>query len=201
MIRIRGGNFVYHQEELGSLFILFLFSMREVCKLRLFSADAMIEDIKILKGAKVDGFVFGALTKDNKVDVEACKSIINAAKPLPVTFHRAFDEVVDPVKAMNYIQDLGFERILTSGQAPTAVEGAALIAELISKSGIKIMPGSGVNENNLADLVLKTKAREYHGSAKASLDEICIPESGVKPLVITSACRVKSMKQILKDSD
>lgn len=158
----------------------------------------MVTDVETLK-ASVDGFVFGALTKENKVDVEACTSIINAARPLhPVTFHRAFDEVDDPLNAVHQIATLGFERILTSGQKPTAVEGASLIAKLISlNANIVIMPGSGVNEDNLADLVTQTGATEYHGSAKGQ--EISWPESGARPLVLTDVGRVRKMKQILKD--
>lgn len=158
----------------------------------------MTDDVKVLKGAKVDGFVFGALTKDNKVDVEACESIVRAARPLPVTFHRAFDEVDDPIKATLQITELGFERILTSGQAPTAGEGAALIADLVEKNEIVVMPGAGVNETNLSELVTKTRATEYHGSAKTSGN--CVFENGGKPLVVTNASRVKLMKEILKEA-
>ena len=83
MLRIRSGNFVYTKEEM----------------------EVMLQDLKILKDYGADGFVFGALTPDNEIDVESCKDILSAAESLPVTFHRAFDEVNDPLKSLKILID------------------------------------------------------------------------------------------------
>ncbi|XP_044006074.1 copper homeostasis protein cutC homolog [Aphidius gifuensis] len=111
--------------------------------------DAMIYDLKLLKNHNVDGFVF-------------------AARPKPVTFHRAFDEVDEPFIALNEIINLGFERILTSGKKNTAIEGIELIKQLVEKADDKIiiMPGSGITCDNISLIKNSTGAKEFHASAK-----------------------------------
>ena len=96
------------------------------------------------------------------------KELIDAAKGMGVTFHRAFDMCKDPFESLEQIIELGFDRILTSGQQPTAIEGVDLLKELVVKANnrIIIMPGSGVNENNIATLAKETKATEFHFSAR-----------------------------------
>ncbi|EZA55360.1 hypothetical protein DMN91_002155 [Ooceraea biroi] len=146
MIRIRDGNFVYTDEE----------------------KDAMLHDLMILKDHCVDGFVFGALTLDYEIDIVICKKIISAACPLPVTFNRAFDLTTDPFKSLEILANLGFKRILTSGQKSTAVEGLKLIKTLVQKSynyGIIIMPGAGITKNNISKII-ESGAKEFHASAK-----------------------------------
>jgi copper homeostasis protein len=146
MIRIRSGNFVYTAEE----------------------KDAMLHDLKILKNHYVDGFVFGALTIDYEIDIIICKKIISAAHPLPVTFHRAFDLTIDPFKSLEVLTNLGFKRILTSGQKNSAAEGLDLIKILVQKSynyGIIIMPGAGITKDNIKE-IMKSGAKEFHASAK-----------------------------------
>lgn len=147
MIRTRGGNFVYSRDEM----------------------DAMWYDLAILKDLDVDGFVFGALTVDCEIDVDRCKEIVSAASPLPVTFHRAFDEVVDPMVALETLIDLGFERILTSGQKNTAEEGLDLLKEIVRQAAgrISIMPGSGITPANILKIKMATNAKEFHASAKS----------------------------------
>lgn len=147
MIRIRGGDFVYTREEV----------------------EAMLHDLRILKDHHVNGFVFGALTVNCEIDIPISKEMISAAHPLPVTFHRAFDETLDPFKSMEILIDLGFERILTSGQKNTAIEGIALIKMLVhaAKERIIIMPGAGITKNNIVN-IKASGAKEFHASAKTS---------------------------------
>ncbi|XP_012222858.1 copper homeostasis protein cutC homolog [Linepithema humile] len=145
MIRIRNGDFIYSHEEL----------------------DAMLHDLKILKDHEVNGFVFGALTADCEIDIVACERIISAARPLPVTFHRAFDLTNDPLKSMEIIANLGFQRILTSGQKNTALEGLELIKVLLQKAPkhLIIMPGAGITRDNIQK-IMESGAKEFHASAK-----------------------------------
>lgn len=144
MIRIRCGDFVYSPEEI----------------------DAMLHDLKILKDHRVNGFVFGALTPDCEIDTVSCEKIVSVACPLPVTFSRAFDLTTDPVKSMVLLSDLGFERILTSGQRNTALEGLELIKTLVQKARkIVIMPGAGITKDNLRKIMV-SGAKEFHASAK-----------------------------------
>ncbi len=154
IIRPRGGDFLYNDYEI----------------------EAMLADIRMCKDLGVDGVVFGALTPDGDIDVETCRRLKTEAAFLSTTFHRAFDVCRNPQKALDQIIDLGFDRLLTSGQAPTAPEGAALIRWLNEQSAgrVIIMPGCGVNENNIAQLRADTGCREFHMSARHSV------ESGMK---------------------
>jgi len=145
MIRPRGGDFCYSSYEF----------------------HAMKRDIFHFQKAGVDGFVFGILNADGTLDKKRCKELIDKAKPLRCTCHRAFDMTRDPFEALEDCIEVGFERILTAGQRPRAAEGADLIKQLIERAGnrIKIMPGSGVNEQTVKDIVAKTGAKEIHFSA------------------------------------
>ncbi|MEO6456073.1 MAG: copper homeostasis protein CutC [Ginsengibacter sp.] len=146
MIHPRGGEFFYSDEEF------------EIIK----------KDVKLCKELGCNGVVIGALTKQGKVDKEKCSLLVNLAYPLGVTFHRAFDRAADPFEALENIIEIGCERILTSGQKPTAIEGAQLIKQLISRADdrIIIMPGSGVRSDNVAALAESTGAVEFHSSAR-----------------------------------
>jgi len=144
MIRPRGGNFIYSDDEF----------------------EIMKHDIGVCKHLKVEGIVLGILNASGRVDVARTKELVELAKPLSVTFHRAFDATNDPFTALQDILDCGCRHILTSGQQPTAMEGSELISELIKRadSRIIIMPGGGVRSANIQDLV-KTGAHELHSSA------------------------------------
>ena len=150
IIRPRGGDFLYSDVE----------------------HQAMLRDIEIAKELGVDGVVIGCLTADGEIDIERNKELIDAAKGMNVTFHRAFDMCKDPFKSLEQIISLGCERILTSGQQPTAIEGVSLLKELVEKAGnrIIIMPGSGVNEDNIETLAKETNAKEFHFSAREPID-------------------------------
>ena len=147
MIRPRGGDFHYSNYEF----------------------HCMKRDIDQCQKISVDGVVFGILNADGTLDKKRCKELIDRARPIKVTCHRAFDMTRDPFEALEDCIELGFHRILTAGHRATAPEGADLIAELIEKANgrIAIMPGSGVNENTVEELVRKSKATEIHFSATA----------------------------------
>ena len=142
MIRPRGGDFLYSDEEF----------------------KIMKEDILAAKSLKVDGVVFGILTSEGEVDMDRCMELINLARPMKVTFHRAFDVTKDPEQSLENIIALGFDLLLTSGQKDTAPEGIGLITELVLQANnrIRIMPGSGVNENNVIEIIKKTGVRDIH---------------------------------------
>jgi copper homeostasis protein len=148
LIRPRGGDFLYTDLEF----------------------NIMTEDAKRCLEAGCDGIVTGILNPDGTVDKERCALLVQMAKQFGAgaTFHRAFDTCNDQFKALEDIIGLGFERILTSGEKSTAMEGSRRIAELIQKAAdrIIIMPGSGINEHNVADLVHFTGATEVHSSAR-----------------------------------
>jgi copper homeostasis protein len=148
LIRPRGGDFVYSPDE----------------------ADVMARDIRAAKGAGVDGVVIGALTPSGAIDVPLAARLIAVARPLSVTFHRAFDNAADPTAAFDDILELGADRLLTSGGAPTALEGADLIRSLTARSDgrIIVMAGSGVTEATAAQVVRRTSVGELHFSARAS---------------------------------
>lgn len=164
MIRPRGGDFFYSDEEF----------------------EIMKEDIRISKQLGCDGIVLGILTKENKVDKRRCARLVELAYPLGVTFHRAFDRTADPFEALQDIINTGCERILTSGQKPTAAEGKDLIASLIGYADdrIIIMPGSGVKSDNIIDIAETTAAIEFHASARIlSGDKISVDENEVKQMI------------------
>jgi copper homeostasis protein len=147
MIRPRGGDFLYSNYEF----------------------HAMKRDIHQCQKISVDGVVFGILTAEGRLDVKRCKELIERARPLKVTCHRAFDMTRDPFEALEDCIEAGFDRILTAGQQAQADKGKELIGQLIQKanSRIAIMPGSGVNENTVEEILRLTKATEIHFSATA----------------------------------
>ncbi len=149
IIRPREGDFLYSEEEF----------------------EVMLKDTTQCRRLGCDGVVIGILQKDGTVDRERCIRLVQAAYPMGVTFHRAFDWTNHPFEAMEAIIALGCERILTSGQKRDALAGAGLIAELIARADqrIIIMPGSGVRGLNITDLANQTRADEFHSSARINM--------------------------------
>lgn len=149
IIRPRGGDFLYSELELRR----------------------MEEDIDAAREIGADGVVFGCLKADGSVETSACSRLLRHAEGLSVTFHRAFDRCREPLKALEDIIRLGFNRILTSGQAATAEEGIGLLASLERQSAgrIAVMAGCGVNERNIRKIFLATGIHEYHFSAREPL--------------------------------
>ena len=146
MIRPRGGDFVYD----------------------VFEEEIMRKDIDLAKKLGANGVVLGILTSDGQIDVSRTKALVDYAKPMKVTFHRAFDLTPDPIKALKAVIETGAERILTSGQKPTAVEGITLLEQLSKEAGdsIEIMAGAGVNHDNAAQLAA-AGVHALHLTAKA----------------------------------
>ena len=147
IIRPRGGDFLYTEAEIQS----------------------MLLDIELCKQLGVHGVVFGCLTPEGDIDVPLMRRLIEAAKPLSVTCHRAFDVCRDPFAALEQLIELGCDRVLTSGQQATAEKGIPLLKQLVEKAGdrIIVMPGCGVRENNIARIEAETGAKEFHTSARS----------------------------------
>lgn len=133
--------------------------------------DTMLTDIEVAKSIGVKGVVFGCLTNDLEIDRVRCQILLDAAESLESTFHRAFDVTVDPLASFDQIQELGFSRLLTSGQRATAQDGATLIGELVRRSTTTtILAGAGVKPENVAELISHTGVREVHASAAVAHD-------------------------------
>lgn len=146
MIRPREGDFYYSDIEF----------------------QTMLRDIESTKQAGANGVVSGVLHTDGNVDIPRTQKLVEAAGPMEFTFHRAFDMTPDPFRALEDIIATGANRILTSGQKPKAIMGAKLIAGLVQKAGnrIAIMAGSGINPDNLLQLLATTGIAEVHLSAR-----------------------------------
>jgi copper homeostasis protein len=150
MIRPRGGDFLYSDLEF----------------------EVMQGDIHNAKLLGADGVVFGLLLADGRVDVDRTRLLTEAARPLDVTFHRAIDVSRDPFEALDDLMAVGIDRVLTSGQAATALAGARTIAKMVeqARGRLVILPGGGINERNAAKVLERTGAREAHvrGAARRS---------------------------------
>ena len=142
IIRPRGGDFLYSDLEL----------------------DIMKADVVAARTAGANGVVFGILKADGSVNVEQSQELVELAEPMSTTFHRAFDMCADPLVALEDLIALGIDRVLTSGQRPSAMEGASLARKLVDEAHgrIIVMPGVGIDESNIAELIGLTGATEFH---------------------------------------
>jgi copper homeostasis protein len=142
MNRPRGGNFVYSAAEF----------------------EVMLRDVETAKELGMDGLVLGLLDGDGEIDVERTKELVERARPLPVTFHRAFDECLDLRHSLEDVIKSGATRLLTSGGKQTAPEALETIGELVRIAGDRliVMPGSGIHAGNIRKVVRATGAREFH---------------------------------------
>ncbi len=142
IVRPRGGAFVHTRDEIG----------------------VMRLDIEAARMLGADGVAVGVLTGDGRVDAEQLHTLLGAAAEIPVTFHRAFDVVRDRDQAIETLIQLGVKRVLTSGGAANALDGAAGIASLVRRSAgqIEVMAGGGVREEHVQELVHRTGVREVH---------------------------------------
>ena len=129
MIRPRGGDFLFDDDEFA----------------------AMRSDIETAKAEGADGVVIGLLSATGEIDIARTRELIALARPLSVTFHRAFDMTPEPFEALEALIELGVDRVLTSGQEASVLEGLPLIVELIERAGdrIVIMPGGGITARNI----------------------------------------------------
>jgi copper homeostasis protein len=144
LIRPRAGDFCYTDDEF----------------------DVMRRDILLARQLGANGVVVGILDLDGNVDFDHTRALVEAAAPMQVTFHRAFDSARDPVEALRDVIRTGATRILTSGGAPTAEQGSSALCDLVSKAGsdMVIMAGGKIRENNVAELIRATGVREVHAN-------------------------------------
>ena len=163
MIRPRPGGFCYGGTEFG----------------------VMQRDIELAINLGTDGIVFGCLTHSGEVDVRRTAEIVRqvraAARPLDIVFHRAFDFVPDPLTGLDQLIELGVTRVLTSGQKPTALEGAALIGELVVRSSgrIQLLAGSGVRPENAVELVRRSCCDQIHAALRKPVIDESIATRGI----------------------
>jgi copper homeostasis protein len=151
MIRCRGGDFIYDGNEL----------------------NVMEEEIRVFiqSNERIDGFVLGALNSDGTIDVESIKYLIQGIpKDISLTFHRAFDFLAKWETGIDQLIELGFQRILTSGQETNAYYGRKCLRQMIShaQNRIIILPGCGITVTNLESILRETGAKEFHASARIS---------------------------------
>jgi copper homeostasis protein len=142
MIRPHSRDFVYHDDEL----------------------DVMANDIVTARTLGVDGVVLGLLQRDDTVNMQQLATLVQIAQPMTVVFHRAFDRTPDPFAALHTLMLTGVRMVLTSGQAATAIEGAATLNALRQRSGdrLTILAGGGVRGGNVSDLVRRSEVRQVH---------------------------------------
>jgi copper homeostasis protein len=142
MVRPRGGNFFYTESEF----------------------EAMQRDIETAKEYGMDGVVLGLLRADGLVDIKRTRELVERARPLPVTFHRAFDECADLRGGLEDVMEAGAARLLTSGGKRTAPEALEVLGELVRIAGgrLMVMPGSGLHAGNIREAVRRSGAREFH---------------------------------------
>jgi copper homeostasis protein len=149
MIRPRGGDFLYDAHEF----------------------DVMRRDIALAKRLGADGVVLGILDVDGNVDVVRTRELVDLARPLAVTFHRAFDMTADLFRALEDVSAIGADRLLTSGGEQSSLQAAATIAELIDRArhGIIVMPGSGIKPENVRAFLQQTGAKEIHVGLRSAV--------------------------------
>jgi copper homeostasis protein len=159
LVRPRGGNFVYSGAEI----------------------DVMRRDILHIKELGAAGVVLGILQLDGRIDVGATRALIELARPLKVTFHRAFDTTPSLPQALEDVIATGTDRLLTSGGQPDVVAGSAALAELVRQAGhrIEIAVGGGLRLENAVLLARATRARHFHGSLRRSLNHSATPGEGM----------------------
>jgi len=148
LIRPRAGDFVYSEPEIA----------------------VMRHDIEVAKSLGAAGVVLGVLTSAGAIDRSQTESLVALARPLAVTFHKAFDQVPSPLEALDTLIEMGVERVLTSGGRPTALEGVELLAQLVDRARgrITIMAGGRLDIANLGTVIRQGRIREVHVGSAAS---------------------------------
>jgi copper homeostasis protein len=188
IIRPRGGDFLYTEEEF----------------------DIMLHDVVLCKQSGCDGIVTGLLNADGTIDIKRTATLAQAAYPLGLTFHRAFDRCRDPFEALEQLISIGCERILTSGQKPAAPDGVELIAALNKAADhrIIIMPGSGVRKENIREIAKKTGCTEFHSSLRGKTEssmQFLHPAFAVSPESYSNnsidPAEVQALKNALRERD
>lgn len=150
IIRPRGGDFCYSQHEF----------------------TAMRYDVETAKELGANGVVIGILKEDGTIDVGRTRELVEVARPLSVTFHRAFDMSRDPFQALEELIELGIDRVLTSGQEVSVLEGLDTIKALVKQAGerIVVMPGGDITERNIGKIAGPSGAKEFHFAAMSRVE-------------------------------
>ncbi len=150
IIRPRGGDFLYTGLE----------------------QDVMLRDIDTAKAEGADGVVIGILDAEGRVDVSRTGELVECARPMSVTFHRAFDMTREPFAALETLVGLGVDRILTSGQEESAMAGLDFLRELVERAGerVVIMPAGNIHESNVTKIANETRAKELHVTGFKDVD-------------------------------
>lgn len=172
LIRPRSGNFVYSDVEF----------------------ETMKHDIQLCKDLGCHGIVSGVLQENNTIDFKRTKELVALSEPLSFTFHRAFDEITDPMKALDQLMSLGVDRILTSGHSKKAVEGINLLKELQAKAEnyLIILPGGGISPEN-AGLFKKAGFQEIHASASKEIKKEANKSLFDLPLTVSDSATIKTI--------
>ncbi len=154
MIRPRGGDFCYEDDEF----------------------EIMQRDIAVAKELGANGVVLGVLNLHGNVDVTRTRQLADLARPLSVTFHRAFDMTADLFAALNDVCSAGVDRVLTSGGEAASLQGQKTIAQLVQKSGgrVVVMPGSGIKPENARSLVARTGVKEIHLGLRSAVPSLMV---------------------------
>jgi copper homeostasis protein len=177
LIRPRGGDFCYSENEM----------------------QAMLRDIEICKTLAVDGIVCGALETNGTIHSQQLKRFLAASEGMDFTFHRAFDRCSNPFFALEQCIDFGVSRILTSGQQMNALQGSNFIAKLIEKAEnkISIMPGAGISVDNILAIKSLTQAKEFHLSAKKTIQSPFLFENDMKDILDYDETDLEIVKKIV----
>lgn len=182
MIRPRGGDYFHSKDEI----------------------EIIRKDILLCKELGYDGVVFGLLNQDGTIDKENTARLVEAAYPLDVTFHRAFDRCKNPLEALETIIECGCTRILTSGQHPKVTDGLTLVKQLVEQANdrIIIMPGSGLNSSNVKNIVDTAGVNEVHTSARIRVSSTTQFQNPLIPedfdIDFVDADEIKKIKSIIK---
>ena len=188
LIRPRSGNYIYNEAEL----------------------EMMCIDIKLIKELGYEGVVIGALNENGDLDVPKIKAMMKAGEGMKFTFHRAIDACNNPLDALKTLVELGFDKVLTSGCKPKAVDGIEMIRKMQEQFGdkIKIMAGGGVNINNVVTIINETGVSNCHASLTVEVDDYnkkLYPEkvdnTGASMVwKVSSPSTIKEMLNLVKNS-
>lgn len=186
LVRPRRGGFVYSSAEL----------------------DVIARDVDFARRAGAHGVAIGVLANERSIDVERTRELIAVARPMKVTFHRAFDAVEEPLRALETLIELGVDRVLTSGGAHSAEQGIAELAQLVDAADgrIEIVAAGGVRAHNAAAIARRARVPALHGTARATvrdpqapklaLDARAMPAADEQ--LVTQAALVRAVKQALE---
>jgi copper homeostasis protein len=175
MIRPRGGDFCYSDHEF----------------------NLMLQEVDDIKALGVNGVVFGILDRMGNVDVERSRRILESARPMSVTFHRAFDECPDLLRGLEDLKSIGIDRVLTSGGRSPILRNVDLLRKLVlhSSGAVRVMAGGGVNLENVPEIVKRSGVREVHTLSAVLRDELAVGDTAGK---VVDPEKVRNMVRLLQ---